>query len=151
SEGSIHHFHEVPLFAEDEPFGLRRGEILSSLGICLYPLSVSLVTCQAIECYQTPPYIVRAFIRKKVSHQVPATPRNDSAPIFCIFLESIALIRIDLVTNDADNRHRCSPRVGSDRQSPTVYSEGRRRRRKELQRLAAAHPPGCWPFLVHFP
>src|SRR5215469_10718788 len=111
SERSVHDLHEVPLFAEDEPLGLRHGEILSSLGIGLYPRSVSLITCQAIECYQTPPYIVRAFIRKKVSHQVPATPRNDAAPIFCIFLEGIALIWIDLVANDADNRHRCSPRV----------------------------------------
>src|SRR5215472_4632721 len=143
SERSIHHLHEVSFFVENEPLALRHGEVLPPFGIRLYAGSVRFISGQALKCYQTPADIIGPFVGKKVSHEVAAAPRNDAAPILRIFLERVALKRIDLVADDADDRHLCSPRVGIDGQSPQACSEGRRARREEPQSFAAAHPPGC--------
>jgi len=105
AERSIDDFDEVSFFAEDKSRALCHGEILTSFGIGLQACSVGLVRGETIERDQTPGHIVRAFMRKKITDQVTAASRNDVAPILGIFLELVSLERINLVADDAGDRH----------------------------------------------
>jgi hypothetical protein len=43
---------------------------------------------------------------QKISHKMTAASGNDAAPVLSIFLEAIALKRIDLVTDETCDLHR---------------------------------------------
>ena len=44
---------------------------------------------------------------KKISDKMAAASRNDASPILGVLLELVSLERIDLVADEASNRHRC--------------------------------------------
>ena len=77
------------------------AEILSRFRIRFQARPVVFIRGQTVECNQTPSHIIRAFIGKKISHQVAAASRNDAAPILGVLLELVSLKRIDLVADYA--------------------------------------------------
>ncbi len=111
AESSIHNLYEVSLFAQDETFALRHFKIFASFLIGFQTRLIALIRSEAIEGDQPPADVVRAFVWKKVSDQVPAATGNDAAPVLGVFLERVSLKRIDLIPNDAGDGHCCSPWV----------------------------------------
>src|SRR5205823_4555997 len=96
AQSSVNDLHKVPLFTEDETLTLRKSQVFASLRIGLQSRSIGLIGRETIECNQTPPHIIRALIRKKISDKVSPTTGNNASPVLGIFLERIALERVDL-------------------------------------------------------
>jgi DNA-binding transcriptional ArsR family regulator len=107
-EGAIHDLDKVSLLAKDQPLPLRQVEVLKRFRIGLQALLVGLVGGEAVECNQTPGHIVRAFVREKISDQMPTASRNDATPILGVLPESFFLVWIDLIADHARNRHEGS-------------------------------------------
>src|ERR1700743_2423858 len=104
-ERFVHRFYEVAFLAEDAAQILRHHEVCLRLWILSQPRLIALVRIQAVECDQAPAHIVRPLVWKEIANQMAAATRDDAAPVLRILSECIALIRIDLVTDDARDNH----------------------------------------------
>ena len=72
-------------------------------------------SCERLSnAIRRPSDIVRSFVRKKISHEMSAAPRNDATLVLRVLLEGIVLERIDLIANKISDPHLCSP-VGGGR------------------------------------
>src|SRR6185312_3305562 len=96
----------IALLVDDEAPLRRELQVVACLRILVQPLLIALVGGQAVETADDPPAdIVRALPGQEVADQGGAAARNDPAPPGGIFLERIALIGIDLISDDADDGH----------------------------------------------
>ena len=102
-------FDERSLFAQDQTLRLRKREILASFGIGLEACAIRLVGGKTLECDQPPGHVVGSFVRKEIADEVAAAARNDPTPAFRVMSEGVALKRVDLIANDADDGHRVLP------------------------------------------
>jgi hypothetical protein len=84
---------------------LGHEQILTPFRVCLDSRPVALVGGEAVERDQPPRHVVRAFIGKKIPDQVSAAPGDDASPALGVRLECVALERIDLIADEAGNRH----------------------------------------------
>jgi DNA-binding transcriptional ArsR family regulator len=105
AESSVYSLYEVSLFAQNQTLALRHGEILVRFAVGTQTRTICLISGEAIECDNAPGYIVRTFMGEKVSDEIPAAARNDSAPIPGVLLERAALKRIDLIADHASDGH----------------------------------------------
>ena len=136
-ECSFNDFKEGPFFAKNEAFGLGHGEILPAFRIRPQPRPVCLVGSQIVERNQSPRHIIGAFMREEVSDEVATAARNDSAPAFGVFFESVTLKGIDLITNEA-GKHRCPPGQSSWC-GVAGADEGSRRQHQKLDYFAPSY------------
>src|SRR5690348_9980380 len=102
-EGAVHGLDEAALLFQDEAAGLRELEVPTPLRILAQAPLVELVGGQAVECDQAPADVVGALPRQEVADQFAAAARDDAPPGRRILPELVALGRIDLVADDADD------------------------------------------------
>src|SRR5262252_2264304 len=137
AKGSIHDLDEISLFAKDEALRLGHLKIRARFLVGPQTLLVVLVRCEAVKSNQAPAYVIRAFVRKEVSDEMPSAAGNDTAPIFGILLEILPLKRINLVSNEACDGHWWSPSeemgpVTRGAQSPRVAESTRSASRRVI-------------------
>src|SRR5262245_607392 len=104
-ERALDQLDERALFAQDEALALCEGEILAPFGVGLDAPAIRLVLRQRIEAQQAPRLVVGAFVRNEVADQVSAAARNDATPALGVRREGLALERVDLVADEAGDRH----------------------------------------------
>ena len=108
-EGGRDELDEVAFFAKDETLGLREVKVGDGVGVLLETRFIFFVIGEAIEGDEPPADVVGAFVRKEIADEMAATARNDACPVGRIFLECIALVRIDLVADHTGDRHARAP------------------------------------------
>ena len=101
----VHHLGKAPLLAQDEALVPRELEVGAALGIGLQASAVGLVVGQAREADQAPGFVAGAFVWQEIADQLTTAARDDAAPGDRIVAEGIALERVDLVADKADDAH----------------------------------------------
>src|SRR5215472_6633791 len=124
-EGPIDHLKKGSLFPEDDPLALCHREVLSRFLVRPKARPVCLIGGERIEGNQTPRDIVRPLMGKKISYQVTSAAGDDAAPILGVLPELVPLEGIDLIADEAGDRHGGPPGIGSGR--AVVALEGQRR------------------------
>jgi len=107
-EGAIDELDEGALFAKDEAVDLREGEVFAGFGVLAETRAVCLVRGKGIKGDETPCDVVGAFVREEVADEMAAEARDDASPGCGVLVEALALKWVDLVANEAGNRHRVS-------------------------------------------
>src|ERR1043166_175951 len=93
------------LLAENETFPLREAEIFCSAGVGAQARPVGVIGGETVERDQRERDVVRAFVRQEIADEIAAAARNDGGPAARVFLERIALERIEHVADAAGDRH----------------------------------------------
>ena len=96
---------EGPLFAKDQPFGLRHREVPARAGMGLQARAIRFVRRERLEGDEPPRHVVGAFVRQEVTDQVSAAFRNDARPVARLRRERLALERVDLVADETRHLH----------------------------------------------
>src|ERR1700677_4232415 len=104
-ERSLDDLEECALFAQNESLPLCGRKILARFRIRLQSHAIALVGRQAVERNQPPGDVARALARQKISDQMTPAAWNDAAPILGVSLKFVSLERIDLVADEAGQRH----------------------------------------------
>src|ERR1019366_1043771 len=66
---------------------------------------IGLVRGEAVERDQSPGDVVGSLMWQEVANEVAAAARDDAPPVRCVLFEVFQLERIDLVADEAGNRH----------------------------------------------
>jgi len=66
-------------------------------------------TIEAVEGDQSPRNVVGSFMGKEIADEMSSTSRNNAAPVLGVLLEVVTLEGVDLITNEAGDRHGGSP------------------------------------------
>src|SRR5215472_10894836 len=142
-ESPFDHLEKGSLFPEDDPLALCIREVLSRFFVCPQARPVCLIGGERIEGDQTPRDIVRPLMGKKISYQVTSAAGNDAAPILGVLLELVPLEGIDLVADEAGDRHGGPPGIGSGGAVVALQAQRRGGGRDQRKRLAPVYLRGC--------